>query len=350
MTTDPRRRRRATWIAAGVGAVTAVLVPVAVWVGARAITTSDSAVLVSSEPVLVIPDTPLAVMAVTDDDGALVSITGVAVAPEAIGGTVMSIPVSAQVPGSSDGVGSTLADVYGADGDAGLEDALLDLFHARISAFGRLDPIGVAVTLNPRGTPVGQSLVAALTDPELAQGVGAPWEALGQAWRDVLSGPVEIVIAPDAPPWHVMFAAVLSGDVSYHQFVATPVADGAASSLDPAEVAVVMASVAPGSVLAVRPGVTVQVDTGFDFAVTTRAVERLVMMEANIQLLRQVDAEAPPDTRVSSWLPLSPDDIAAFTEAFGSVEFVEPTQRVEGIDVTIVVGRSFVDHVAVPSS
>ena len=137
---------------------------------------------------------------------------------------------------------------------------------------------------------------------------------------------------------------MFSGATAYHQFAVGELdADEMTVSLDRAEVAVVMASVAPGAVLAVSPGFSVQVDSAFDFGVTTRGVEALLDLDVNVQLVRQVDATVGPATQVSSWLPLSSDDVAVFTHMFGPVEVVDPTQRVEGIDVTIVIGSSFAD-------
>ena len=175
MTADPARRRRATVVAGAIGAVAAVLVPVALWAAARAITTSDSAVLVTAAPVLAIPDTPVAVLAITDDDGALTSVTALALSPEGSGGTVVSIPAVAALTSPADsaaGSARRLGTVWLDDGVEGLDAAIVDVLHARVTAIAVLDPVATAVALNPRGTSVGQDLVAALTDPALSSGVG----------------------------------------------------------------------------------------------------------------------------------------------------------------------------------
>lgn len=352
MTADPARRRRATVVAGAIGAVAAVLVPVALWAAARAITTSDSAVLVTSTPVLAIPETPVAVLATTDEDGALTSVTALALAPQGSGGTVVSIPaVTVRTPPADSAAGPApdLGTVWRDEGVEGLDAAIVDLLHARITAIAVLDPVAAAVALNPRGTPTGQDLVAALTDPALATGVGEPWARLGDAWRAYIAPGVEAAEAAAGDVWERHLAAMFSAPTAYHQFAVLDV-DEATVSLDRAEVAVVMASVAPGAVLAVSPGFAVQLDSAFDFGVTTRGVEALLELDANVQLVRQIEGVGGSVTQVSSWLPLSADDVAVFTQLFGPVEIVDPTQRVEGVDVTVVLGSSFADSDPVPSS
>ena len=82
MTTLKQRRRRQTWVAFGAGVLVLTMLPVSVVVAWRAIRDSKAAQEVVALPSRGLPTTPTAILAVTDEQNFLTSISIVALTPE----------------------------------------------------------------------------------------------------------------------------------------------------------------------------------------------------------------------------------------------------------------------------
>ena len=110
------------------------------------------------------------------------------------------------------------------------------------------------------------------------------------------------------------------------------------------EIIMVMASAAPSAMVPVYPTLSIQLDSPFaDASVIESAVFRLLYMGTNVILVRSVST-TPPDTTTI----LYSDDVdramsEPLTTLFGDIVFEPATERVEGIDLQIVLGSNFIE-------
>ena len=129
MTAIPKRRKRHTII----GALTGVLL-----VGAAAalfvagvVTLSNSqegeAVGVDERPVVALPDTPNAMLAVTDKDGKLASLVIMTLVPEGQGGSIVTIPVNADGTVGSGEQRRPLTELFEADDPESIVEPLEEM-------------------------------------------------------------------------------------------------------------------------------------------------------------------------------------------------------------------------------
>ena len=115
-------------------------------------------------------------------------------------------------------------------------------------------------------------------------------------------------------------------------------------SLDPSEVTMIMASVAPTSITGsgVPGALSVQVDSPFNDPVISREiVRRLVAIGFDVALVREVPG--PP----SDLTQLRFVDTRAFSELdlkdfIGDFDATRTSERAQGIDLQIILGSSFV--------
>src|SRR5215212_5140469 len=97
----------------GVTIVVLVVAPLLGYVGARAVldSTGGKDALADNLDITEFPSTPTAVLLATDDAGVLASVTAFALDPSGVGGSIVSVPVSADI-GFSDEARQSLQDVY----------------------------------------------------------------------------------------------------------------------------------------------------------------------------------------------------------------------------------------------
>jgi hypothetical protein len=357
-------RRRNTWIAAVVGVVALVVVPVAAVVAGSAITRSTAAVNVSADEILEIPPTPVGVVAIVDDQGSLTAITAFAVAPGGVGGTVVSVPVGARVRASGV-VGSTMAatggvrlgDVYADEGVDEFRRDLAGLLNTTVEFAEVLTQAQTRTLLTQAGlTRTTVSDVFAAVESPDGEAELERWVRVGEVWSQIAQtwswAPTDDTTANWTDPVDLgdVIEAVFRGPVGYHHFSVTPVLSTEANpdlldlyDLDRSEVVLVMASVAPSAVVAANPSISVQIDSAFDFAVTRRAVAGVLFVGANVLLVRQLDEAPPQATQVRTSVRLSAEEVETFETLFGDIEIGEAEQRVEGIDVQIRLGTAFAE-------
>lgn len=355
-------RRRNTWIALGVGAVALVMVPVAGVVAGSAISRSDAAVNVGVEQILEIPPTPVGVVATLDDEGAMTSITAFAVSPQGVGGTVVLVPVGARVRAS--GVmgsnliaigGSRLGDVYATEGVDNFRRDLVGLLNTSVEFVEVIAEADAQSLLTGAGLPdaMAQDLAGAVVSPD-GEAELARWERLGLVWDQIsqmwISPPAAPEVAGEPADVGGVVEAVFRGAIGFHQFELTPVLSSEANpdaldlyDLDRSEVVLIMASVAPSAVVAANPSISLQIDSGFDFDVTKRAVAGVLFVGANVLLVRQLEGPPPQATQVRTSVRLSPKEVETFEALFGDLDIGEAEQRVEGIDVQIRLGTAFAE-------
>jgi len=158
VTAIAERRRRAT-LFGFIGIVVLMVGAVAVFVvGVLTLSNSEDgeAVGVETRPVTTLPATPNALLAVEDDDGALVSLTVMTLLPDGTGGSIVGVPVNADATAGFGGQRRPLDELYTADDLQGFSEVVQEMLSITIE---RSD----VVTADELGT-----LVAGADGAELA--------------------------------------------------------------------------------------------------------------------------------------------------------------------------------------
>ena len=393
MSTLKQRRRHQTWVAFGAGVLVLVLLPVSVVVAWRAIRDSKAAQEVVALPSRELPTTPIAILAVTDELNFLSSISIVALTPDGAGGTVMIMPVGLMVPGQPAGQPKRLADVYGSDGVDALKTAVesatnsqIDLIAVNgvdataelIARVGTTTPtyeVDVTDTETDATRSVASAGVNEFSPLQAAQvlaardvsqmesarmpNVKATWDAIVASVGNGSIGAVPAVVIPDVgaqtpPDMPAFMSALFAGPIKVWQFASERVTDTEANPQDidvygynAGEVVMVMASVAPSAMVAVLPTLSVQIDSPYaDIEVTKEATFRMLYMGTNVILVRQVSSTPPPITIIKYADEMDRAMAEPLTTMFGEIVFEKATERVEGIDVQVILGDSFVNFLA----
>ena len=393
MTTLKQRRRRQTWVAFGAGVLVLTMLPVSVVVAWRAIRDSKAAQEVVALPSRGLPTTPTAILAVTDEQNFLTSISIVALTPEGAGGTVMILPVGLMKPGQPAGQPKRLADVYGSDGVDALKAAVESVTNSQIDVIA-VNGVDVTAELIARAGTTSPTYATDVTDTEtdatrivVAAGanqltpiqaaqvlasrdvaqmesarmpnIKATWDAIVASIGSGVIGAVPAAVIPDVgaqtpTDMPTFMSALFSGPIKVWQFGFERITDAEQNPQDidvygfnAGELVMVMASVAPSAMVAVFPTLSVQIDSPFgDIAVTQDATFRMLYMGTNVILVRQVTSTPPPVTVIKYSDEMDRAMAEPLTTMFGEIVFEKATERVEGIDVQVILGDSFVDFLA----
>ena len=393
MTTLKQRRRRQTWVAFGAGVLVLTMLPVSVVVAWRAIRDSKAAQEVVALPSRELPTTPTAILAVTDEQNFLTSISIIALTPEGAGGTVMILPVGLMKPGQPAGQPKRLADVYGSDGVDALKAAVESVTNSQIDVIA-VNGVDVTAELIARAGTTSPTYATDVTDTEtdatrivVAAGanqltpiqaaqvlasrdvaqmesarmpnIKATWDAIVASIGSGVIGAVPAAVIPDVgaqtpTDMPTFMSALFSGPIKVWQFGFERITDAEQNPQDidvygfnAGELVMVMASVAPSAMVAVFPTLSVQIDSPFgDIAVTQDATFRMLYMGTNVILVRQVTSTPPPVTVIKYSDEMDRAMAEPLTTMFGEIVFEKATERVEGIDVQVILGDSFVNFLA----
>ena len=393
MTTLKQRRRRQTWVAFGAGVLVLTMLPVSVVVAWRAIRDSKAAQEVVALPSRELPTTPTAILAVTDEQNFLTSLNIVALTPEGAGGTVMILPVGLMKPGQPAGQPKRLADVYGSDGVDALRSAVESVTNSQIDLIA-VNGVDVTAELIARAGTTSPTYATDVTDTEtdatrivataganqltpiqaaqvlasrdVAQmesarmsNVKATWDAIVASIGAGVIGAVPAPVIPDVgaqtpTDMPTFMSALFSGPIKVWQFGYERITDAEQNPQDidvygfnAGELVMVMASVAPSAMVAVFPTLSVQIDSPYaDITVTQDATFRMLYMGTNVILVRQVTSTPPPVTIIKYSDEMDRAMAEPLTTMFGEIVFEKATERVEGIDVQVILGDSFVNFLA----
>ena len=393
MSTLKQRRRRQTWAAFGAGILVLTLLPVSVVVPWRAIRDSKAAEEVVALPSRELPTIPTAILAVTDEQNFLTSLNIIALTPEGAGGTVMILPVGLMVPGQPVGQPKRIADVYGSDGVDALRSAVESVTDSQIDLIS-VNGVDVTAELIARVGTTTPTYAADVTDTEtdetrvvataginefspiqaaqvlaardVAQvestripNVKATWDAIAASIGAGIIGAIPAAVVPDVGAqtpvdMPTFMSALFAGPIKLWQFASERVNDAERNPQDidvygfnAGELVMVMASVAPSAMVAVFPTLSVQIDSPYaDIAVTQDATFRMLYMGTNVILVRQVTSTPLPVTVIKYSDEMDRAIAEPLTTMFGEIVFEKATERVEGIDVQVILGDSFVNFLA----
>jgi hypothetical protein len=120
--------------------------------------------------------------------------------------------------------------------------------------------------------------------------------------------------------------------------------------LDTAEVIYVMAKTAPSATSPSQLAVSFWVRSSLGPAATKEAVSRLAFAGANVLLVTEPTATPPPVSTMEYWDPEDQAEAESKVRQLGTVETVEPTLHVKGINVILTLGENFLKEAGLPSS
>jgi hypothetical protein len=380
VTALPRRRRNRSLAMLATTLLVAVSVPVLGYVGAKAVldSTGGRDARADNLPIESFPSTPSAMYLTTDEAGVLSSVAVMVLAPSGVGGSIISVPVNADV-GLSAGARQSLQQVYAEGGIEAMTFALESLLLVAINFSAEADPAQLVSFLSPyapftveltaplpagdegetalsAGTSVLQAANAARV---LTVGAAEPDQAARQGnldaiWRGVADSigtgrapATPIVAAPttfDEFVVHLVASETKSRGLTAARLTGTENPDELdVVELDRSESVLVFASIAPGSMSApdVGPNIRLEAPPGYDVELKL-TIDKLLFLNANVVSVKTT-ATPQPDT-----VFLVPDEavraeVAVTDEIFGDISFGTPTVRIDNVNVTIQLGTDYLD-------
>jgi hypothetical protein len=397
----PSRRRRSTALAAGAAGLGLVAAAAMVYVGAATLNESEEGTDAAADelPVVELPLTPTALLGVLGDDGELASVAVFVLLPGGIGGSIVSIPATADVNQGFGDDRSPLSEVVALDGAEAFAPAVETMLGVSIQQSELVDAARLGELLAPLGDVV-VDLPADVVDPDRAESdvlFPAGATTMGSAeLAEVLSAvDPDVAIAEQQQArvavWDAIDTAVGSGrpPLGSHELGTTehfldlllagnvgardlqsyvPAAEtnprGVDTAvLDRAEVLLVFAQIAPRAVAAPNVSLSFQLVSGFtdddlvelgvnNADVSRDAINRLLFAQANVISVTRVREGAVDDAAPAVTGVYVPDqrtrDIIeeSFTTLFGEIEILDATYRVEGVDVIVVLGQTYLDKIA----
>ena len=402
MTARADERRRRTLIGAVVAAVLIVSAAGLTAVGANAVlnSTEGEVAAVDSRPVLSLPATDNAALAVVDDDNRLTSLIVATLLPAGQGGTIVTIPVTADSTALFGEVRRPL--------DGELDPADPSGFFQQVEAtvavtlqFGEivganrltelLEPtlpvtadVGVdVIDSDDQGARVvvgageqrldGPLLAAAMTATEAGADERTQHAIDVALWTGVAdSAPVNssapVTLDGDGRPTESatvdeLFARLWSGPVQVRDLQIIPPAFVGSDSfvvLDRRDVVLVFAQISPARVSAPNPGPVFRIeipitvaqlaasDSGLDSRqeIALEAIATLLFLDGNVVSVDATPSSdgAPLVTRIEA---ASEEIFAAMEElgpqTFGEVDVVLAKELIDGIDVVVRLGTSYLE-------
>ena len=387
MTAIRQRQKQRLLVAMCCGIASALMLPAGLVIAYHSVLNSNTGTNVNDIKVLKILETPVALLATVNDSKEITTVSVIALAGGSLGGTIVSIPAKAKAEVADGEQPRRIYDSY-IDGDPTAFVADVEgLLNVTISAVGILNrddllrllgkvgpaevlldsdvrtttPDGATLTVAKIGkaTLDTLSLVSILLAREIDQSEAARFNHQKSVWTAITNA-VGLGLRLDAANINLLetpldfdgfMQRLFAGPIQYWQFSATAVPSGVDNpnaqdmfSLDPSEVTMIMASVAPTSITGsgVPGALSVQVDSPFNDPVISREiVRRLVAIGFDVALVREVPG--PP----SDLTQLRFVDTRAFSELdlkdfIGDFDATRTSERAQGIDLQIILGSSFV--------
>jgi hypothetical protein len=404
MTALRSRRRRSTVVAAG-AAVLAVAAAAAIGIvgGLTLYHSTEGSDASDDRPELVFPETPTGLLAAVDDEGNLASLALFVVRPSGAGGSIVTVPVSADASAGEGTERLPLAETAELTGTESVEREAQILLGLTVESFevadrARLEELlslvgEIDVDLPVQVTDADGEVVAEegpqTMDPATAAAVlvardpavpaaeqypaaTAVWAAVGEAVGDGISD-VDQIEAPSggeaagAPGPSDGVAGVvgqaLGGPLATRGLRARTVADARNPRdvdvvvLDRAELAFVFGQIAPRKVAAPNPGLTFRLEIPFSDEelegvelskdeLAYRAISQLLFVRGNVQSVDTTTGEVPEHTTIdvaeASLLPV----VETTDSFFGDLDLEVAEERIVGVDAVVRLGANYLDNVA----
>ncbi len=396
MTAIPARRRRRLIAAVITSALTMVSLPSGLVLGTNMLLNDSSGQNVETSDVIRIPSTPVHLVALTNARNEVAALALFALAPNAKGGTIISLPVGSAADVGADIAPRRLGDSFTTGGLDALRTDVQDLLNITVGSSSVHSVAEFAAELQGVGTQsitlaqpvvdvdaVGTQVVVieagatTVTPDKIAAGLVASQVGLGEFTRFATTkslwaavsraglgttdeqsqdGDTSTTISKDysdaEPPTTTQgfLAGMLMGRIDVWQFNATRITDVQRNpnaldlySLDGGEVLMVMASVTPSAMRLVSNNLTVMVDVPFNnTAFAQEAVTRLAYAGANVVLVRQISD--PPTEKTIAYVndSIARAEVETYVGLISSIEIVETLERISGVNVRIVLGNEFV--------
>ncbi len=384
------RRRRNTWVAFIAGLVVLLLLPVSSVVAWRAVRDSKAAQEVVSLPVRTVPSTPTALFAVVDERDRLSALSVMALDTDGAGGSVMIIPVQVVIAGTPVGEPRPLSQVFVEEGGEGLRRAVQNMTNSQIDLVSvtNVDDTGALIAragtvdvdflenvtdseqevtslIAEKGknsfSPIEAAAVLTALDVDIEDqrrtpAIRAIWDGIAVSVDAGKLGATPAPVVPDigvqVPADMMSFmSAMFSGPMTVWQIAATPIDsfDDNPEGLDvyeydAGEVVMVMASMAPSAMVAVFPTLNIHFDSPYDdLEVSRQASLRLLYMATNVMLVRQTSDTPPPATIVRYSDEMDKTLAESLSLMLGELVFERATEGVEGVDIQIILGDSFLE-------
>jgi hypothetical protein len=388
-----RRRRRAA-LAMVTGLLTLVALPAGLVVGTNSMLNDKGGNNVAEEPTTQLPNTPVALVAVTSRLGELATVAVVALAPGGKGGTIVSLPAGAAAATATGAPMRRIGDSFVSGGLSALVSDVESLLDVTVSEEIQVDAAGlaelmnqpepIAVTLSDQvldsdetgavtvvmntGTqevPVARvaealaSMQTGIAESLRIDQVKELWDSYAQGAQpvavtdpktiDASSIVAGLVDAPTPSDVSGFFVSLRAGDISVWQFSETRVSDPQRNptsadlyELDAGEIIVVMASVAPSARFIQSGMVGVLLDvTIADVSIVKEAAVRLAYMGANVMVLRDMSDMAVTQTIIRYLDDALLPELEEYVSLIGPVVFEKTTERIEGIDAQLILGSDF---------
>ena len=391
MTVLARNRHRRTAVMLAINLLAIVALGGMGYAGYKALRRYEGGKRVDRQEVPLSP-TPVGMLATVDAQDRLTTVTIMVLTPEAQGfkgGSIVSVPVSADTAFGVDGQRIPLTQVYaegGVDGlVSGVESVLaitLDVWEVATPA--QAEPLFTAITpftatfpqdvdggtltapelLYPAGeaglsaaqvVAVLNTRVEGATDASRRANVLALWSAVSTAvgsGRTQVANVEPVVTGPFVSPvgdLADLMARLFAGPVASRGVAATALAPGEApagvdaEALDFADAVMVFGAVAPSAMSATRDALVYRIEAppGYDAQVKW-AVTLVLYFGFNVQSV-YVSASVPSHsyTEIEIYDERSQDQAASANDLFGEYRFVEPAYRIEGVEVVMRLGTDF---------
>lgn len=407
MTASASRRRRRTIGAAVTGGLLVVAATALFAVGVVTLSNSEegSAVEVDDRPTVALPDTPNAALGLFDRNDALASVVVMTLLPDGQGGSIVTVPVNADVTAGFGEQRQALSEVVDPSDPESLRRPLEEMLTITLERVALLRGDQVDELLAPfesvqvslpedvvDASAVGSGIVAQAGQQQLRRSLVAEalvavgdegdsydhhdvdvalWTAIAQS-APVVSPPPTVPTddlgRPIAPETAIDLAARLwEGDVSvrdlavYQPSTAENPTDADVVVIDRADSVMVFAQVSPALVSTPSAGLSVRLEVPFteeqlvasggDFETSAELartmVARVLFFEANVV---SVDTTPAPDgagtlteVEVADERFLS-DSEAAAEVLYGPSEVRVAETVIEGVDVVVRLGTAFLDR------
>lgn len=385
MSALPERRRRRTLAMFATTVLVLLAVPFIGYVGARAVldSTGGRDAQAGDLPTQAFPSTPSAMALTVDDDGDLAGVTVFVLAQSGVGGSIISVPVNSDVGFSPDSRRS-LQQVYAEGGVDEMVFAIESLVLVSVNFVAELGPDETAGFLLPyepftvtlthdvviegddgdddetisKGTVVLDAANAAqvLTagagegDENVRRGnLDAFWVGLAEAVGTGRPTTQQLEYSPgsfDDLVARLFAAPVQSRGIGVYELVGDENPDDLdVVQLDRSEAVFIFAAIAPGSMSAPAAGPVIRLEApaGYDLEVKL-TIDKLLFLATNVV---SVDTTAAPRADTVFLVPDEANRTRAQTTdvIFGDIVFENPSVRIEGIDVTIVLGTDYLESV-----